>query len=323
MPFNKYGSINSGYGILGQDGAIVADDTIVAGTSLSWDYNVNNLTVQADVSTDGYKVLAGGLVRIEGLGSCISRMGNSTTSISAGAATSAGTLGGGLAGGAGRNAANPGGTGNAGVGETSTGLGGSGGASGTYGATIYAGGNNVWNDAYGSIFQKHIANLGAGYYLNALVPTWKAIVGGGGGGGGTSEQVGGAVAGGGGGGGGGGGVVLIADPQISIGIDAFISVRGGDGAGGQVGTGTAVVNAAGGGGGGGGVVILVCNELVVAAGAGNAVDIDGGAGGAGIGTGTAGVAGSSGKILLFSERGIWLYTSSIAFGATEKRYPLI
>jgi hypothetical protein len=137
----------------------------------------------------------------------------------------------------------------------------------------------------GSIRHVPTAVLGNFVVSGSSGLTFKNVYGGGGGGagGGDGTNL------GGGGGGGGGVVVVIA--RVITGTGS-IQARGGDGN-------TRVTgNVGGGGGGGGGVVIVVSSSVSAGAITGQTIDANGGARGTGVGTGSNGVVGSSGTVIL-------------------------
>lgn len=268
IAFNKLAArLNQSWFPMASDGDVV----ISTDTTLVRDMYYNTLVVDPGVTltTGGYRVMA--QVSIENNGT-ISRSGNSSVGITAGAALAAGTLGVSGAGGAGGTAAGTaggavvaslGGAGGAG----GLGSGGAGGAGG--GVTLVAataGGLEVLQTARQAVIARELANVvingGAG--------------GGGGGGDGTA-----------GGGGGGGGGVLVATARTIFGTGAF-HVHGGNG-------GTPVAgNRGGGAGGGGGVLVLVSENDTTATSL--TVSSGGGLGSSGTGSGVVGNNGSPGRV---------------------------
>lgn len=318
MPFSKYGNISTWFG--NSEGSLLPNP-VVGTVSLTADTCVKDLTINGTLNTAGYRLYVRGTLTISAAGSILNNGSTPTApNFHLGAAGAAeAILGGGTAGGDGR-------TGGAGVGSTGTdnadeesSLGGKGGTGGQAGAQ--AGGTGGlyyrvnWDGALaGNEMQPFLALYGyaMGVASGTLVPTIYKVWGGTGGGGGGADGVGCS----GGGGGGGGGIIYIASPNIVIQNGGKIQAKGGAGG---VATG-AINNAGGGGGGGGGVIILHTNRLEIADST-SAIDVTGGAGGTEYGTGNPGSSGGSGSILIFSERGNYIYNTTGKLTDGNGEYP--
>lgn len=101
-------------------------------------------------------------------------------------------------------------------------------------------------------------------------------------------------------GGGGGGLILLVGKDVVIGSTGRLYARGGAG-----GNASGAGDAGGGGGGGGGFICIVCQTLTVNGVAvtdgvvsSTYIDVSGGVGGTGVGAGTSGGTGSTGKYLV-------------------------
>jgi hypothetical protein len=190
-----------------------------------------------------------------------------------------------------------------------------GGAGGAGGNTTYPyggqGGTSIWNDSQaGVIYQPEIALTGG--HIRVYTEAWGTAVcamvqGGSGGGSGALLNYGSMVpfefSGA---GGGGGGIVYIAASKIVLNSTSKIRANGGKGGGGYIPSGTH--EAGGGGGGGGGGVIIHCGTITLNN--TSVLEALGGSAGTGANGGANGVAGSNGKILLFSESGVVSFSGS-------------
>jgi len=256
----------------GDDG----DVTISSGTTtLSRDMYYNSLVVDsgATLAPAGYRIFVRKFAIINGT---VQRNGVSATSFTGASALANGTLGSSSAGGTG-NLAN-GAAGSAlgsGVGVAGgaggTGASGSGGLGGTVTAvSATQGGSQIVQAAPYNI-------LGV---IAVSTTRFNSSSGGGGGGGDSTNR--------GGGGGSGAGLVLISARHLS----GSGSINAIGGAGFTPTTG----NCGGGGGGGGGVIVLLTgNDTTLTS---LTLSVAGGTPGSGVGTGTAGAAGTAGRIIL-------------------------
>ena len=316
----------------GSDG----DVTISVPTTLTKDMYYNNLVLNADINTAGYRVFwkgtltRAGSAKIHNNGSVGGNGGNGSGATggaagAAGAALAVGTMPGGVAGvvgGAGAGVTNTGATGSAGANassqtvtvSTSAGTAGGAGASTNNGGTFAggAGGNGASVTATKAQPRNTVAAFNLYEFITGTIALMK--VGGqcgGGGGGGAVANSGTAAGGGGGGSGSSGGFLFVSGKTIDVtgSANLFEAVGGAGGAGGN-GVQSATQGAGGGGGGGAGGaggVIFLRYSVVTGTGSVN-TSVLGGAGGA-IGSGasnggatvsvpaTAGATGPSGVLV--------------------------
>lgn len=272
--FNKLWSRGlCGYYGTGADGSV----TISSDTTLVRDMYYDTLVLNSGVKLypAGFRVSALNSITLNGT---IDRQGNPGTATTGGTALAAGSLGAAGAGGAGgTTAAGITGGGSATAAGTAGGAGGLGSSAG--GGT--AGAVTLPVAAVGGVECLGMARQATvGRTLDNVTVTGGSG-GGGGGGSGAGNQ--------GGGGGSGGGVIVLAS-RIITGSGSIIA-KGGDG---FSGANTGVGNGGGGGGGGGAVLLVSENDTTAEA---FTINVAGGAGGSPFGTGVAGIAGSTGRII--------------------------
>jgi hypothetical protein len=265
----------------GSDGAATLDGsaTVAWASKASSVYTMTrnacltSLTVNNGVTliTAGCKILAAGAVANNGTISCD---GNAAAGATAGAATTAFSLGGGLAGATGTTGAGAQGSSAGNNLAVATGISGAGGA-GTAGA---GGAQRAPRSSDTSVFRQAGVIAGAAVAFQGTVFVL-------GGSGGAASGAGDGASNTGGGGGGSAGVIAIA--ACSVVNTGTISAKGGNGGNGAGGN-------SGGGGGGGGGLILVCTLSAWTAGTTN---VAGGTHGNGAGTGSNGSDGTAGTVL--------------------------
>lgn len=230
----------------GSDGSVVINTS----TTLQRDMYYTDLTVNATLNANGYKIFARGLLTLNGT---ISNNGGNATGNTGGAAGAAGTLGGGTAGTSGAVGTN--GNGGVAVAPTSSkGYGGDGGGGGGAGQSG-GGGQDGGPATPGTPVDEQDVALLTPHLLRGA----QLMQGGTGGRGGSSGYGTSSVMGGNGGGGGGGaGIIAIFARRIVI-AGGTVSAQGGAGAAGSQASGA---GAGGAGGQGGGGLIYLCYEII-------------------------------------------------------------